>query len=475
MIKKLKFKNLYSFKEELIIDFIKKDKLRESEKYVFDDFFQNSYLKFLTIYGKNNVGKTNLFKGIKSFYSFVGGNSSVNFRPLKDLYLEWSNFNSNDDPIEYEIIFTILNKNDKSNFKEYRYGFSFNQEEIITEYLFLKENNKKKEYKVFEKNPENKNFIKKIVGDKFESTPGLFVNLPKNKLLLPIAANVGEKNCLSVVNSIFNKNININLDSSNLIFDSLLLQKLEQKQIESIGNFIHDIDISIDKIILKEENFSEQNNINNNPFINNPFLNPNFNQNTKIKKPYFIAQGKERPLSTISLGSKKIINYFVLIIDMINHYLKIQNNSNKNISNESFQNFLILIDEFDSGLHPKIIEPLVKEMLSKIKELGFEANIQLVFITHNPLFLGTNDLRRDQVIFIEKDKNYNSYIVELGNKSVRKDMNLSKAYIEGKLGGDPKIKYIEKEELDKIIKSRIKDALKDNKDFNKIMEKLANS
>ncbi len=420
MIKQIKFKNIYSFKEEAIIDFRKKDKLRESEEYVYSDG-KNDYLKFLITYGKNNVGKTNLLKVIQSFYSFIRGNSSINFKPLNVIYNDWSFFTSKNEPIEYEI---ILTNNINNNFYEYRYGFSFNNDEILTEYLFVRTNGKQ-ENKIFEKNPENKNNIEQIISkNNFSSSPGLFVNLPKNKLLLPIAANVGETNSAIVISSLIDKIINVNFNMPNNVVFDIPLSRLEQNQVSEIVDFIHDIDISIDGIKFKEQSL---------PF-NLPFNNGGVE---KVKVPFFIIGDYEIPIEKMSLGTKKIINYFSLILDKINHFKTIKETVNKDIN---LENFLFVIDEFDSGLHPTILKSLIKEILNKIKKAGFEKNIQLFLTTHNPLLLGDEDLRRDQIIFIEKNEKQSSYIVGLGDQSIRKDLNLSKAYMEGKLGGIPNIK-----------------------------------
>ncbi len=421
MIKQIKFKNLYSFKEETIIDFKKRDKLKESEEYIYSEN-NNDFLKFLLVYGKNNVGKTNTLKAIQSFYSFISGNSSINFKPLNTIYNDWSFFSSTNEPIEYEIIFT--NKI-KDIYYEYRYGFSFNKDEIINEYLYSKTNGKY-EVKIFDKNNENKNDIEKVISkNNFSLSPGLFVNLPKNKLLLPIAANVGEKHSFIAISSLIEKIINVNFNIANTnLFDNPL-SKLDNNQVEGIVDFIHEIDISIEKITFKEQNIS----------FNTPFGNGSVPKTTKI--PFVVFGDHEVPIEKMSLGTKKIINYFSLILNKINKFKSLKDKVNGELN---LENFLFIIDEFDSGLHPTILRPLIKELLDKIKAEGFEDNIQLFLTTHNPLLLGNNDLRRDQIIFIEKNNEQSSYIVNLSDKSVRKDLNLSKAYMEGKLGGIPEVK-----------------------------------
>lgn len=446
MIKQFKFRNVFSFREETIINFEKKDGLKDSNKYVFDDS-KNNLLKFIITYGKNNVGKTNLLRAIQSFYSFMEGNSSMSFKPLSSIYNNWSFFGVKNEPIEYEIIFT--NKiNDKIH--QYRYGFSFNEQEVLTEFLYLSIDGGM-ELKVFDKNIENKNEVEKIFSKtNFKSSPGLFVNLPKNKLLLPIAANVGEFNSTWVLTSLIRKNININFDVNNHLYD-VPLGKLSEEQVSDITKFINNIDISIDEIKFKEQIVS----------------NVHQNESKKIRVPYFKINETEVPLTLVSLGTKKIINYLSLIINLINTQINKKNEALTHGENVNNENFIIMIDEFDAGIHPRILENLVNQILDKIKELNFEMNIQLFLTSHNPLLLGDKDLRRDQIIFVEKNKEQSSYIVELGNQSIRKDVKLAKAFMEGKLGGVPNIN------VDKIIKDGVKDILRESKEpIKEIIEEL---
>ena len=70
------------------------------------------------------------------------------------------------------------------------------------------------------------------------------------------------------------------------------------------------------------------------------------------------------------------------------------------------------------------------------------AKSQLIFNTHNPLYLQNRFFRRDQIVFIEKDsKTYMSTLYKLSDFNVRNDVNYMKNYFEGNFGALPFIDF----------------------------------
>ena len=61
----------------------------------------------------------------------------------------------------------------------------------------------------------------------------------------------------------------------------------------------------------------------------------------------------------------------------------------------------LLVDELDASLHPMIIMSFIKIFHNdEINKNG----AQLIFNTHNPLYLQKKFFRRDQIMFVEKDE-----------------------------------------------------------------------
>lgn len=90
----------------------------------------------------------------------------------------------------------------------------------------------------------------------------------------------------------------------------------------------------------------------------------------------------------------------------------------------------LIIDELDSSLHPEIIASIInvyKDPRVNIK------GAQLIFTTHNPVFLNKNLVRRDEILFVEKDnKTYESTITSLDEFEDRSDHVYLKNYLNGR-------------------------------------------
>ena len=110
------------------------------------------------------------------------------------------------------------------------------------------------------------------------------------------------------------------------------------------------------------------------------------------------------------------------------------------------------MDELDASINPMIIISLINifhdEQINK-------NGAQLIFNTHNPIFLNKNIVRRDEIKFVEK--NDTTRVSELyalsdfgtsGEGSVRKNEDYLKNYYTNKYGA---IKFID---LSEVFKSK---------------------
>jgi len=113
----------------------------------------------------------------------------------------------------------------------------------------------------------------------------------------------------------------------------------------------------------------------------------------------------------------------------------------------AFQTFfqaggVFVIDEFDAALHPE----LVKGIIALFNNQKYNnAGAQLIFSTHNPIYLNNKIFRRDQILFVEKDKStYESALYSLadfGSIDVRNDENYLINYFKGKYSSLPYIDF----------------------------------
>lgn len=105
---------------------------------------------------------------------------------------------------------------------------------------------------------------------------------------------------------------------------------------------------------------------------------------------------------------------------------------------------IFVLDEFDAAIHPE----LIKGIIALFNDQSVNKNgSQLIFTTHNPIYLNNKIFRRDQIKFVEKDKDtFESTIYSLadfGSTDVRNDHNYLLNYFKGKYGTLPYIDFSE--------------------------------
>jgi len=103
---------------------------------------------------------------------------------------------------------------------------------------------------------------------------------------------------------------------------------------------------------------------------------------------------------------------------------------------------VFILDEFDAAIHPEMIKGILA--LFNDRELN-QAGAQLIFTTHNPIYLNNQIFRRDQIRFVEKDSDtFESILYSLadfGSEEVRNDHNYLINYFKGNYGALPFIDF----------------------------------
>lgn len=95
---------------------------------------------------------------------------------------------------------------------------------------------------------------------------------------------------------------------------------------------------------------------------------------------------------------------------------------------------VLIVDELENSLHPLVVKFLVDLICNP--EIN-KKNTQLIFTTHSTFLLDDNLFRRDQIWFVEKDKNNSSHIYPLLDFSPRKNEAVGKGYLQGRYGALP--------------------------------------
>ena len=99
-------------------------------------------------------------------------------------------------------------------------------------------------------------------------------------------------------------------------------------------------------------------------------------------------------------------------------------------------NNVVLIDEIDRRLHPKLSEMLVQAALA-CPEGQAPPQSQLIFTTHETHLLDLDLLRPDEIWFAEKDRGGASHLYSLAEFPLRDGLQLEKGYLNGRFGAIP--------------------------------------
>lgn len=100
-------------------------------------------------------------------------------------------------------------------------------------------------------------------------------------------------------------------------------------------------------------------------------------------------------------------------------------------------NKVYIIDELDRSLHTLLTRRLLESYLSGCDE---NSRSQLLFTTHDSLLMDQDLLRRDEMWVAERDQDGCSELIAFSEyKDVRSDKDIQKSYLQGRLGGVPRI------------------------------------
>jgi AAA15 family ATPase/GTPase len=116
------------------------------------------------------------------------------------------------------------------------------------------------------------------------------------------------------------------------------------------------------------------------------------------------------------------------LIDLIPEFLSLA---------EPESNKVFVIDEIDRSLHTILIRRLLEWYLETRSESD---RSQLIFTTHDVLLMDQSIFRRDEMWVTERDADGSTTLFALSDyKDIRYDKDIRKSYLQGRLGGVPRI------------------------------------
>ena len=416
MLLQFYFSNYRSFEGEGILD------MRASGSNELSSHTRNNLnekvLPITAIYGANASGKSSVFEAFQFMALCVLESLSFSDDNKKNPYkLKVDSFkfsDSRDKPSEFEI-----NYIDKKGKKElyYNYGFKIDNSGILEEYLASNTKTRVKrneEYTyIFKRERSQKLYLDSSI-EKFREN--LEISLKDKTLLVSLGAKLNINEFIRVRTWFINAEV-INFSNSlygvfleNTLPDNIIESKEVRKNLVSFINSFDDsiIDIEVEKISAIDESDSDNYRV---------FTVHKSDKETSVAR---ISMNEE------SSGTKKMFSLYQTLLDVLE------------------KGTVFFADELDIKLHPLLMRNILLTFTDKEKNPN---NAQLIFTTHNTIYMDMNLLRRDEIWFVEKDNGVSNIyslddITNEKGEKVRKDSNYEKHYLLGNYGAIPNLKNL---------------------------------
>jgi AAA15 family ATPase/GTPase len=403
MVLEIRLSNFFSIKDEVVLDFRAANIKSTNAIALKDNFFienKSEILKTLIIYGANASGKSNIIKAIRFCNAMVfeshnhNENTIYNFVPFK-----FDNYDKK--PSKYFIRFVL-------NDIEFEYSFSMFRTSIITESLHYYPKGRIKE--IFTRDERlGKSKREKYTFTDVIKRPFDVAENTSDKTLYISRASQMDRDIAKEIFNYFNKTFILNYVGFGFSTIENIIHNNKEQLIEALK--IADSDIEDVKIkVLKKPGKNIHADLSNMTLkvedVVQDHLQIKTTHKTNPKVTFdFLTQESE--------GTIKLFFIMLTLLDVIKN------------------NKVLLIDEIEESLHPKIIN-----YIFNLFKAGDKA--QLLCTTHNTQFLDLKKFRKDQIYFINKCSNGASDLYSLYDYSDFRDtMNLEKAYMQGRFDAIP--------------------------------------
>jgi AAA15 family ATPase/GTPase len=410
MLVEFRVKNFRSLRDEQVLSLVaSKDKTLQ-DTHVFSTGMKTvpALLRSAVIYGPNAGGKSNLIKALQYMRSVVLESATV-IQPGQTFAVQPFRLDelSTTEPTEFEVTFIL-------DGVRYQYGFTITSQRIVSEHLLV--------YKTFK--PQHwfeRRFDAKSGKDVYDFGPSLKGAkhlwegaTRSNSLFLSMAVQLNSEALRPVFDwfstglVIFNEHAQLTPQAS--------IQMLKQSEgRKQICAFLTAADISIADIEVVSRKVPGQTVHVDLAAGKTEVLNEEQHQ---LRFSHVTEQGNAVfDLMDESNGTRNLLFLAGPVLDILKKGLT------------------LVIDELDTSLHTLLVRELVRLFHRPEVNMG---GAQLIFTTHDTSLLDAPDLfRRDQVWFVEKDKEQASSLVALSEFSPRKNEALERGYLMGRYGGVP--------------------------------------
>lgn len=402
MIISISIENFLSIKEKVVLDLeATTSKKLMSNTFEYDE---ERFLKSVAIYGANASGKTNFIKAIDFMKAMVINSHKHNIGEKISIVPFKLNSKFEKKPTKLEISFIYKNI-------KYDYSFSLNKEKIIDEMLYYYPNNRKS--MIFER----KNTIEYDFNTD-KSKQNLFKEQTiENTLYLSRATQLGFEKTKPVY-EFFKQCL---VTSFNPKWEAYTVQEIykDDKLRNNIINFLKRTDFTIEDIVVEKKKGKTI----------------MFEFGTKENEPYTGHKEEEKDILNVKFAHKNnegTLVYFNLedesegtkhLFGILGPVLHIIKNNN-----------VLVFDEIEKSLHPELTKFLV-ELFNNTNNKS-----QFIFTTHDTNLLDNELMRKDQIYFTQRNKEFATELYSLYDFSDFRDtLDFEKAYLDGKFGAVPQI------------------------------------
>lgn len=403
MVLEIRLSNFFSIKEEVVLDFRAANINSANAQSASNNLFEHDktkLLKSIIIYGANASGKSNVIKALRFcnamvFESHNHNESTVyNFQPFK-----FDGYSTK--PSTYFIRFIL-------NDIEFEYSFSLNRTSIITESLYYYPKGRIKE--IFTRDERlGKNKKEKYTFTDVIKRPMDVAENTSDKTLYISRASQMDRDIAKDVFNYFHRAFILNY----LGFGVSAIEDISKQSKKQLLEALRIADSDIEDIMIKVLKKQSKHYI---ADATNMTLKAEDIIHDFLQIKSYHKSHPSIPFDFFKEESDGTIKMFFIMLTLLNV-----------VSN----NKILLIDEIEESLHPKIIE-----YIFNLFRAG--KNAQLLCTTHNTQFLNLKKFRKDQIYFTNKKPDGSTALYSLYDYSDFRDtMDLEKAYLQGRFDAVP--------------------------------------
>jgi len=379
--------NFRSIKEKIVLS-LAASADNSHERVLITQTGKTKLLPAAAIYGANASGKSNILLAVHTMLSMLTG---INSQLPKEKKLPYDPYMllETPGPTELEVIYLYQQI-------KYAYSFSYNEDEILSEYLYHWP--KGREALIFSR--ENGRF--KFTENVSEQSV-LASRTPPNKLYM-VSSNEWNAPQTASAYRWFTEKLQPCDEHITPEATSKALNHPRNDQVrDKILNALKTADLGISNV-----------------YIDNNPSNQDKSAISIVHKVTNDAGDTEQyaiPLEKASVGTQRFSSLIALWIIVLE------------------KGGIFFVDDIDASMHPLLTKHLVEMMQNpEINTNG----AQLVLTTHDTMLLNLSFLRRDQIWFVDKNnQTLSSSLFSLWGFSVRKDENIQRGYLQGRYGAIP--------------------------------------